>query len=191
MNRRDALARVSWILGGTIVGSTVFLEACKPEAEKKQAGDFFDAETIALLNEMGETILPETKTPGAKAAKVGEFMEVMVRDCYTKNDQGIFKSGLKRLQKKCKEETGKEFMACSPEERTAFFVKMDNLQKRYMATKREEQPSHYFRMVKELTLLGFFTSEIGSTKAQRYIETPGSYDGNVPYKKGDRAWADA
>ena len=54
-----------------------------------------------------------------------------------------------------------------------------------------DKPNHYFKMMKELTLLGFFTSEVGSTKALRYIETPGHFDGCVPYKKGDRAWADA
>ena len=60
-----------------------------------------------------------------------------------------------------------------------------------METKKVEEPPHYFRMMKELTLLGFFTSEIGSTKALRYVETPGSFDGDVPYKKGDRAWANS
>ena len=44
-------------------------------------------------------------------------------------------------------------------------------------------------MMKELTLLGYFTSEVGATKALRYLPVPGRYDGNVPYKKGDRAWA--
>lgn len=190
MNRREAITRVSWILGGTIIGSSIFLATgCKSSDEKIK--DFFDDETIALLNEMGETILPKTSTPGAKDAKVGEFMAVMVKDCYTKKDQGIFRKGLARMESKCKEEYGKTFMECTPEQRTAFLTKMDALQKAYMLNKTPEEPSHYFRMVKELTLLGFFTSEVGSTKALRYIETPGKYDGNVPYKKGDRAWAGA
>lgn len=190
MDRREAINQVSWILGGTIIGSGIFLETgCKTSTEK--AKDFFDTETIALLNEMGETILPKTSTPGAKEAKVGEFMAVMVKDCYTPKDQEIFRKGIKRLEKRCKEETGKTFMECSQDERTKFFVKMDALQRAYMDAKTKEEPSHYFRMVKELTLLGFFTSEIGSTKALRYIETPGKYDGNVPYKKGDRMWANS
>lgn len=190
MDRREAITRVSWILGGTILGSTVFLESgCKTSSEK--AKDFFDTQTIALLNEMGETILPQTNTPGAKEARVGEFMAIMVKDCYTPKDQALFREGIKRLEQKCKDETGKTFLEASAEERTKFFVKMDAIQKAYMDAKTPEQPSHYFRMVKELTLLGFFTSEIGSTKAQRYIETPGKYDGNVPYKKGDRMWANS
>ncbi len=188
MNRREAITQVSWILGGTIIGSSVFLETgCKTSTEK--AADFFNVDTIALLNEMGETILPKTSTPGAKDAKVGEFMAVMVKDCYTANEQGIFREGINRLEKRCKDEFGKTFMECNADERNRFFVKMDGLQKAYMAGKTPEQPPHYFRMIKELTLLGFFTSEIGSTKALRYIETPGKYDGDVPYKKGDRMWA--
>ncbi|WP_276359729.1 gluconate 2-dehydrogenase subunit 3 family protein [Daejeonella sp. H1SJ63] len=188
MNRREALKQVSWILGGTIIGSGIFLEyGCNP-AQEKTAG-FFDQKTIDLLNEIGETILPQTSTPGAKEAKVGEFMDIMVKDCYTKADQKIFTDGLAALQQKCKETQTKEFMNCSASERTAFLTTLDNEQKAYMEAKRAEEPSHYFRMLKELTLLGFFTSEVGATKALRYIETPGSYDGNVPYKKGDRAWA--
>ena len=82
-------------------------------------------------------------------------------------------------------------MDSSAQERTSFLTALDTQQKAYMDTKKSEEPPHYFRMMKELTLLGFFTSEIGSTKALRYVETPGSFDGDVPYKKGDRAWANA
>jgi hypothetical protein len=44
--------------------------------------------------------------------------------------------------------------------------------------------------MKQLTLLGFFTSEPGATKALRHIAVPGKYDGALPYKKGDKAWAE-
>ena len=58
-----------------------------------------------------------------------------------------------------------------------------------MATKITEQPPKgYFRMMKELTLLGYFTSEIGCTQAQRYIEAPGRYDPCVPYHPGEKSW---
>ena len=55
--------------------------------------------------------------------------------------------------------------------------------------KKAEDPNHYFHLMKQLTLLGFFTSEPGANKALRYIAVPGHYDGCVPYKKGDKAWA--
>lgn len=191
MDRREAITKVGWLLGGTIVGGNLFLEiGCTPSSDKAAtAGSFFNTDTIAMLDEMGETILPATSTPGAKAAKIGEFMNVMVRDCYTKRNQGIFREGLERLNEQCTKAHGKTFMECSPAERTAFFTQMDERQKAYMKNKKPEQPSHYFRMLKELTLLGFFTSEVGATKALRYVAIPGKYDGDVPYKKGDKAWA--
>jgi len=191
MDRREAITKVSWLLGGTILGANLFLEiGCTPSADKAaSAGSFFNTDQIALLDEIGETILPATSTPGAKAAKVGEFMNVMVRDCYTKSDQGVFREGMDKLDEQSKKEHSKSFMECSPAERTALLTKIDASQKAYMKDKKPEQPSHYFRMIKELTLLGFFTSEVGATKALRYVAIPGKYDGDVPYKKGDKAWA--
>ena len=52
-----------------------------------------------------------------------------------------------------------------------------------------DAPAHYFRMMKELALLGYFTSEIGYTQAQRYVESPGRFDPCVPYQAGEKAWA--
>ena len=190
MDRREAITKVSWLLGGTIIGANLFLEiGCTPTPEKIKVNALFNQDQVTLLNEMGETILPATSTPGAKEAKVGEFMAVMVQDCYNKRDQGIFLEGLKRLNEQCRKENGKAFMDCSSEQRTAFFTKVDQKQKLYTKNKTKEQPSHYFRMIKELTLLGFFTSEVGATKALRYLPIPGMYKGDLPYKKGDKAWA--
>ena len=58
-----------------------------------------------------------------------------------------------------------------------------------MGAKKGDDPSHYFRMMKELALLGYFTSEIGYTRAQRYEESPGRFEPCIPYKAGERSWA--
>ena len=198
MNRRDALARVALIMGGTVIGADYFLTACSSPAEKKtaakaaastpEAKSILDANQVSFLDEVGETILPTTQTPGAKAAHVGSFMAVMVRDCYTPADQKIFLGGLTQLDEACKKQQGKGFLACDPTQRTAFLTKLDAEQQAFTANQRKDDPSHYFRMMKQLTLLGFFTSEVGATQALRYLPVPGHYDGNFPYKKGDRAW---
>ncbi len=199
MNRRNALARVAVLMGGTVIGADYFLTSCSSPASKEAKVDkpgTADAQKVALtpaqiglLNEVGETILPATKTPGAKAANVGAFMAVMVRDCYKPADQQIFLTGLTKLDQDCQKMQGKAFLACDPAQRTAFLTALDKEQKQFTQNQRKDDPSHYFRMMKELTLLGFFTSEVGATKALRYLPVPGKYDGNVPYKKGDRAWA--
>ena len=197
MNRRNALARVALIMGGTVIGADYFLTACSSPAEKKMAAkaaptaeakSILDANQVSFLDEVGETILPATQTPGAKAAHVGSFMAVMVRDCYTPADQKIFLGGLTQLDEACKKQQGKGFLACDAPQRTALLTALDAEQKAFTANQRKDDPSHYFRMMKQLTLLGFFTSEVGATKALRYLPVPGHYDGNFPYKKGDRAW---
>jgi len=187
-------------MGGAVIGADYLLTGCSPASTDKtqeKAGDSaaasnykpLDAKQQAYLDEVGETILPATKTPGAKAAKVGSFMAVMVRDCYTPADQEIFTKGLTQLEEASQKLNGKGYLESTPAQRTALLTALDTEQKNYSKTKTPEQPNHYFRMIKELTLLGFFTSEPGATQALRYLPVPGKYDGNVPYKKGDRAWA--
>ncbi len=186
MNRREAVQHISLLLGGTIVGSTFFLNGCKTETK---SGNEFSNEDVAFLDEVSDTILPPTKTPGAKAAGVGQFMTVMVNDCYEPENQKIFHEGINKLNDAADKKYNSVFVKLSPEQRHEFLVELDKEQNDYMKNKKSEDPSHYFRMMKELTLLGYFTSEIGCTQAMRYIETPGRYDGCVPYAKGDKAWA--
>ncbi|SEN85717.1 Erp protein C-terminus [Mucilaginibacter gossypiicola] len=187
MNRREAIGRVGLILGGTIIGAEFFISGCKSSSPK--VNDLFTQDDVALMDEIGETILPATSTPGAKAAEIGKFMTVMVQDCYTADDQKIFTKGLKDLNDASDKKYGKKFLEATPEQRTELLTALDKEQKDYTKTKKPEDPNHYFRMLKELTLLGFFTSKPGATQALRYIAVPGKYDGNLPYKKGDKAWA--
>jgi hypothetical protein len=201
MNRRDALARVAIIMGGTVIGADYFLTSCSSPGEKEKKASaqtaetkaaekpFLDAKQVSFLNEVGETILPTTATPGAKAADVGSFMAVMVRDCYSPADQKIFLDGLTKLDDASKKLNGKDFLASDAAQRTALLIGLDKEQKAFTLNQRKDDPSHYFRMMKQLTLLGYFTSEVGATKALRYLPVPGRYDGDVPYKKGDKAWA--
>jgi hypothetical protein len=60
---------------------------------------------------------------------------------------------------------------------------------KYNETKKEGDPNHYFSLIKQLTLWGYFTSEVGSTKALNYLPLPGKYEGCIPYQKGDKLWA--
>ena len=190
MNRREALSSVALLLGGTIIGSEVFLSGCT-NMDKKigSAGLNFSPDDISFLDEVGETIIPATDTPGAKEAKIGEFMHTIVRDCYAEKEQQIFIDGMGKLNEASKKMNGKSFLESSPAERKSLLTALDKEQKDYSAKKKPEDPAHYFRMMKELTIWGYFSSEAGATKALRYIAVPGRYEGCVPYKKGDKAWA--
>jgi hypothetical protein len=185
MNRRDAVQQIALLLGGTVIGANTFLTGCKSETGKTMA---FTPEDVAYLNEVADTILPTTSTPGAKAANVGQFMTVMVNDCYEERDQKAFHEGMDKLNDFSDKQFNKNFMELTPQQRHQLLVQLDKEQKEYMTKKKEDEAPHYFRMMKELTLLGYFTSEIGHTQARRHAPIPGRYEGCVPYKKGDKAW---
>lgn len=211
MERRELLKLIAVVTGGVVVGGEVFLTGCKTGA-KADAG--FTAANISLLDEIGETIIPATNTPGAKAAQIGEFMKVMITDCYTQTEQDVFMKGISSLEEACKKANSKSFMDCTPQQRHDFLVTLEKEAKEYNKTRDETNktrkeahdkeneklawkdqkefvwdPPHYYTMMKQLTLHGYFSSKIGMTEALRHLPVPGKYDGAYPYKKGDKAFA--
>ena len=207
ITRREIIQQIVVLLGGTALagGDRVlafsFEEETLAQTMTQGVGAFTVAD-IALLDEIAETILPETSTPGAKAAKTGAFMALMVTDVYTLPLQQVFGEGLRSVDDECRRAHGTPFMQATPAQRLSVVEALDREQQRVMDARRAEptnrapapeststEPAHYFRLMKELVLLGYFTSEIGCTKALRYIESPGRFDPCAPHAPGDRAWA--
>ncbi|MEO5904282.1 MAG: gluconate 2-dehydrogenase subunit 3 family protein, partial [Gemmatimonadaceae bacterium] len=220
ITRREAVLRVSALLGGVaLVGGSALLTGCRPESTPNTDAPF-TADEIAFLDEVADTILPETSTPGAKAAKTGAFMALMVTDTYDARDREVFRKGIPAIDEATQKAHKVTFMKATPQQRLAVLEALDRDQKTYMEARAkaerekaaasssdqgkeeaqgarvsaataitENPPAHYFRMMKELALLGYFTSEIGYTKAMRYVETPGRYEPCVAYKPGEKAWA--
>jgi hypothetical protein len=185
LNRREAVIQMATLMGATVLGPRLL--GATFEKQKGGAASGFAAKDIALLDEIGETIIPATDVPGAKAVQIGAFMAMMIDDCYEQGDQVVFKNGLHTLATRYEQRFGEPFVTGSPGNRIAFLNELDREQKATM-NRRGEGP-HYFRVMKELTILGYFTSEIGCTQALRLMEVPGRYDGCAPYQRGDRAWA--
>jgi hypothetical protein len=220
ITRREAILRMSVLLGGVaLIGSGALISGCKAE-KTGTVGAPFTADDIAYLDEIADTILPTTSTPGAKAAKTGAFMALMVTDTYHEDDDKTFREGMRKLDDLSKQKNGgASFMKATPAQRLALLQELDKEQHDYSekqraegrkksdavissasqqnapeakinpATQMSDPPTKYFRMMKELALLGYFTSEVGATQALRYVESPGRYDPCVPYKAGDRDWA--
>ena len=195
ISRREAIFRVSAMLGSVaLVGQSAMLAGCEiqPTGDKAASApnSLFNQGDITLLDEIADTILPETSTPGAKAAGVGPFIAMMVVDTYYEGDQQIVRDGLNSLQALCLRSYGAHFQIVTAAQRLTLVERLDAEQHLYMQTREDGAPVHYFRMLKELTLLGYFTSEIGYTQAMRYTETPGRFDPCAPYSPGDKSWAD-
>jgi hypothetical protein len=207
VTRREAVQRVAALLGGAaLVGGDRLLafsfEPAVIERAMAQGTAAFAAADVALLDEIAETILPETTTPGAKAAKVGAFMALMASEAYDEPTRRVFQQGLRQLDEACRQAHAVPFMQASAAQRLSLVEALDREQHAVMedrAPKRRvrapaarpesDEPAHYFRLMKELTLLGYFTSEIGYTQAMRYIESPGRFDPNAPHSPGDKSWA--
>ncbi len=196
LHRREALKRVSALFGGVaLVGGSALWTACSGERTPREGATssdatLFSATDIQLLDEIADTILPTTaKSPGAKAAKVGPFIALMVTDCYSPADQEIFRRGVAEVDAACRTAHNTPFISATAAQRLALLERLDREAKQYMDTRTPDAPAHYFRMVKQLTLLGYFTSEIGATKSLRYIESPGRFDPCVPYVAGEPSWA--
>ena len=237
IDRREAVRRVGAMLGGVaLVGGSALLDACPKERRAPAAGERigeFSADDVAFLDEVADTILPDTpKSPGAKAAKVGAFMALMVTDTYDPREQQLFREGMKKLDEASRKASNAAFVAATPQQRLSLLEALDREAKSYTeavdAARRQrsqqpasaeekkkadaalpdqrkeaapgapqagaaaitaDSPTHYFRMMKELALLGYFTSEIGYTKAMRYAESPGRFDPCVQYSPGETLWA--
>ncbi|HTF27487.1 MAG TPA: gluconate 2-dehydrogenase subunit 3 family protein [Flavitalea sp.] len=187
MKRRKAVSTLLIGIGGAFLAPSVFLSGCKSDTKRSE---FLTDDDVAILDEVGETMLPATSSsPGAKAAKIGAFMKLYVTDCYSKKDQQVFINGIAKLNELSSQKYNDDFVELTTSQKQNVIQSLDKQAREYSKTKKKDEQDHYFSMMRNLTTFGYFSSEIGSTKARRYISVPGHYDGNVPYHKGDKAWA--
>ena len=154
-------------------------------------GCLVSIDAMGCQTEIAETILPRTRTPGAKDAGAGLFMATFVSDCYTARQQATFRAGLADIDKRA----GGRFVSLAPEARTELLRTLDAEAKSHTAEVTEtgtpeegEAMPHYFTMLKQLAIFGFFTSKVGATGVLQYVAVPGRYDGDLAYVPGTPAW---
>lgn len=188
MKRRELLKMIAAATGTAFVGSNVLAYTVLPIEDRKDTG--FSKDDIAFFNEVGESIIPRTDTPGAKDANVGSMIAILLADCYSPSQRKVFKDGIVSIKAKAQSTYNKDFLLLTAEQRLALLSSLD-VEANTQNKSRAESTSmpHYFSFIKQLVLFSFFTSEIAATKVLRYVATPGYYDGELPYKKGDKAWA--
>lgn len=189
MDRRDAVKSVAILMGGALSASTlsVMLNSCNNAPEKGEGTTFTENEK-GVIKRVADVIIPKTDTPGAVDAGVPAFIVMMMQECYPLKDQDDFHEGLAAFNKWSSKKYGKEFLKLSPDKQQQAVTELD---KAVLGKDNKEKNKNlaFYRTLKELTLLGYFTSEPGATKTLRYIQIPGKYEGCVPYHEGDKAWA--
>lgn len=189
MDRRELLKMICAATGAAMIGLPA-LASGKMPAGAASAG-FSEAE-IATLDEIAETILPRTRTPGAKDAATGAFMARFVTDCYTARQQATFRAGLADIDKRA----GGRFVSLTPQARSELLRTLDAEARKRVVEVSETGTAeaakampHPFTMIKQLAIFGFFTSKQGANEVLKYVAVPGRYDGDMAYVPGTPAWA--
>ncbi len=188
MDRREAIKRTAWIMGGAVSAPALLgiLKGCTAKPTLNWKPVFLTAEQGVLVSEVAEIIIPKTDTPGAKEVGVPGFIDQMVNECFTKEDQDKFLSGLKAFDDEAKKEHGDIFTDLDAEQQVAYVKKVHDAA---VSAKSDDRP--FILTLKELTMLGFFTSEVGATQVLQYNPVPGSYNGCVPLSEAGngKTWA--
>ena len=180
MNRREALKSVSIILGTSIIGAEAFLTACV----NSNSSFSLSADDLILLNEIGETILPKSDTPGAREADVADFMNTIVADFYSSTEQKTFKSGIKQINKMSYDQFNSDFTSLTNENRNTLIMDLEKqAQKHYSANETTE---HFYIMIKQLTIWGYLSSEVTAKQAFIFAPLIEKYQGSIDYGKGDK-----
>ena len=185
MNRRDAIKRTTLLLGGTLSASAIMgvMSGCKADPTLDWTPTFFTTEEGSIIEQMVERIIPRTDTPGAVDAGVHTFIDKMMSGYYSEKDKLAFRDGLKKVDEDAKADFGKNFTSLSDEQQDEFLKKYDE------TAYAKENSEHFFKTMKELTILGFCTSEVGATESLKYDPLPGDYKGCIPYSDVGGAWA--
>jgi gluconate 2-dehydrogenase gamma chain len=193
MDRREALKRTAWIMGGIISAPAIsgVLNGCTAKPSIDWKPEFLTKEQASLVTQVAEIIIPKTDTPGAKEVGVPSFIDRILKDCYSKEDQDRFLSGLKAFDEEPDNTYGDTFMDLDDEDQLAYVKLKHDAAVREEQEDTKETPRGFILTMKELTMLGYFTSEVGATKVLQYEAVPGAYKGCIPLSEAGngKAWA--
>ncbi len=187
MRRRELIRLIAGLTGAAFVGA----DAAGSTAGRERRSIYSRAD-VRFFDEVAETILPRTDTPGAKDAEVGAFIARYSAGRYEPAHLAIVKDGIAQLDARMRAMHGLTFMRASADQKRSVLLAVDAEAKRHEQAKADadrDRPPHYFTLMKQLTLYGFFTSEAGATRVVRYRPVPGKYEGCVPYARGETFWA--
>lgn len=195
MDRRKALKTTALFLGYAVSASALseLFVSCSTSNHLNWKPEFLTADQARTIGDMAERILPRTKTPGAKDLHIDKFIDKMLKDLLAPEEQQDFVAGLAAFEASCIQQYGKKFAACSAAQQTDLLLKMDKAAAKLPPSLwgirlAAASPNDFFRRVKELTLLGYYTSEAIGKNVLSYDPLPGVYVGCMPVSEVGNAW---
>jgi hypothetical protein len=156
----------------------------------------FNDKIKRMVAALAELIIPETDTPGAVEAGVPAFIEMMVSDWYKDSERDIFFQGLATLDQYCQSQFKTDFNDCTQDQQIAALKSVEAAAKTYknvtpmsMDGKTVDENIPFFTKMKELTVLGYYTSEVGAKQELSYNPVPMRFDGDYDFSKVGRQWS--
>jgi glucoside 3-dehydrogenase (cytochrome c) hitch-hiker subunit len=197
MNRRELIKKTSLALGYSISGPTLLgiVGGCEPKHTLAFEPSLFTKEQAIVIGDLADIIIPRTDTPGAKDVGVPAFIENFVKEVYSKEEQGKFIQGIDDYNRSTIGKQFRTFIDCTPDLQRLIVVadnqdavrKASSVSEGWWNNAKMERP--FLLKVKELTILGYFTSKEGATEVLQYSPAPGPYQGCVPLSQVGKAWA--
>lgn len=198
MNRREFMQCAALLAAGSLripagwalTGEQQAFLAARRNFVDSREPDFFDTPQRSAIDAAAEQIIPATDTPGARDAGVPRFIELMVSGWFNVDERELFMTGLADLQQRA----GGDFAALDGAAQVALLEALEDEAADASwydlgnITRIWDSGAPFICQLKELTVLGFFLSEVGSTQVLREMPM-GSFDGDIPLAAEDTAWA--
>jgi Gluconate 2-dehydrogenase subunit 3 len=195
MHRREALQLLAGAAALPLLSRDAFslFHQVQDQLRAASALKTLNPHQDATVTTIAELIIPQTETPGAKAARVNEFIDVILTDWYDDQERSIFLNGLADVDARSRDLCGKDFVDCSAKQQTQILTALDEeltkvreavvpgTMRRRLRLKPEEK--NFFYMMKQLTLVGYYTSEVGSEQELHYEIIPSSHAGCAKIEK--------
>jgi hypothetical protein len=200
MNRREALQQVAFLMGGAVSAYSIlgiekgYCADASPKAPARTS--VFNASQMQLVSRVTEIIIPRTDTPGATDVGVPGFIDLMLGDVYAKKDRDRYLAGLAEFDEAAARSDGQSgFASLQPTQQVELVRKFHDAavaEERRRPRGTDDHPQRPFILVtKELTLLGFFTSQVGATQVLQYAAVPGAWHACIPLAQAGngKSWA--
>lgn len=196
MKRREALKHTALLVGYSISGAalTGVLNGCKADPSLNWQPQFFTPIQAMTIGDIADIILPKTNTPGAKDLLVDRFIDGLMKTYFSEEDQKAFLAGLEAFETDCKKSYGKPFSKCQPAQQTEILIRYDKQSAPVPPTVWGGQigtfeTPPFYRKLKELILLGYFTSEQVGEHILSYDPIPGHFSGCISVSEVGNAWS--
>lgn len=178
MDRREAMRGLAIMFGAELLLPIRAAVAQGIDPVDLSGASLFPADMREQAAALAETIIPETDTPGAREAGVADFIEFMLQEWYPEEDRERFMDGVARLKAHCRERYQQTFSELNGGDQFKIVASLRDGQ----AEEFTDGGQAFFKHIKQLTIFGYYTSEIGMTVERKYLPVPGQYDGAYPYE---------